>query len=51
MKERVLSTFAILLAGLFSAERPKPWQLGDSAPGPRSSAPSDGRSGPKDEQN
>ncbi len=32
MKERFLESFAILLAGLFSAERPKPWQLGDAAP-------------------
>ena len=31
MKERFLESFAILLAGLFSAERPKPWQLGDAA--------------------
>jgi len=51
MKERVLETLAILLAGLFSAERPKPWQLGDSAPGPRRPAPSDGRCEPKGEQN
>lgn len=28
MKERFLESFAILLAGLFSAERPKPWTLG-----------------------
>jgi hypothetical protein len=34
MKERFLESLAILLAGLFSAERPKPWQLGD-APRPR----------------
>jgi hypothetical protein len=32
MKERFLESLAILLAGLFSAERPRPWQLGD---GPR----------------
>lgn len=32
MKERFLESFAILLAGLFSAERPRPWQLGDAAP-------------------
>jgi hypothetical protein len=51
MKERVLETFAILLAGLFSAERPKPWQLGDSAPGPKSPAPADNRRDPKTEQN
>jgi hypothetical protein len=30
MKERLLESLAILLAGLFSAERPKPWQLGDA---------------------
>jgi len=28
MKERFLESFAILLAGLFSAERQKPWSLG-----------------------
>jgi hypothetical protein len=32
MKERFLESLAILLAGLFSAERPRPWQLGDAAP-------------------
>jgi hypothetical protein len=26
MKERLLESFAILLAGLFSAERPRPWR-------------------------
>ena len=31
MKERLLESLAILLAGLFSAERPRPWQLGDVA--------------------
>lgn len=31
MKERFLDSLAILLAGLFSAERPRPWQLGDAA--------------------
>jgi len=51
MKERVLSTFAILLAGLFSAERPKPWQLGDSTPSPKSPAPGEGHRDPKGEQN
>jgi hypothetical protein len=30
MKERFFESFAILLAGLFSAERPKAWQLGDA---------------------
>jgi hypothetical protein len=39
MKERFLESFAILLAGLFSAERPRPWQLGDPAPRPQSAAP------------
>jgi hypothetical protein len=39
MKERFLESFAILLAGLFSAERPRPWRLGDPAPRPKSSAP------------
>jgi hypothetical protein len=32
MKERFLESLAILLAGLFSAERPRPWQLGDAVP-------------------
>ena len=31
MKERFVESFAILLAGLFSAERPKPWSLGLAA--------------------
>ena len=31
MKERFLESFAILLAGLFSAERPRPWSFGSSA--------------------
>jgi len=31
MKERFLESFAILLAGLFSAERPKSWSLGLAA--------------------
>jgi len=39
MKERLLESFAILLAGLFSAERPRPWRLGDPAPSPKSATP------------
>ncbi len=31
MKERFLESFAILLAGLFSAERSKPWSFGPAA--------------------
>jgi hypothetical protein len=39
MKERLLESLAILLAGLFSAERPKPWRLGDAgSPSPRDAA-------------
>jgi len=34
MKERLLESLAILLAGLFSAERPRSWQLGDAASRP-----------------
>jgi len=34
MKDRLLESLAILLAGLFSAERPRSWQLGDAAPRP-----------------
>ena len=34
MKDRLLESLAILLAGLFSAERPRSWQLGD-APRPK----------------
>ena len=41
MKERFLESLAILLAGLFSAERLKQWQLGDAAPRPQGSEPRD----------
>jgi hypothetical protein len=38
MKDRLLESLAILLAGLFSAERPRSWQLGDAAPRPKKTA-------------
>jgi hypothetical protein len=41
MKERLLESLAILLAGLFSAERPRPWHLGDAAPKPYGAAPNE----------
>jgi hypothetical protein len=41
MKERLVESLAILLAGLFSAERPRPWHLGDVAPQPSGAAPNE----------
>ena len=41
MKERLLESLAILLAGLFSAERPRPWHLGDAASQPNGTAPNE----------
>jgi hypothetical protein len=50
MKERFLESFAILLAGLFSAERPRPWRLGDPAPRPKHAGPGDGPASPSNER-
>jgi hypothetical protein len=41
MKARLLESLAILLAGLFAAESPRPWQLGDAVPRPKGAGSDD----------